>query len=116
LDDLFAPPKPTPPGKEPAKTELDDLFGPEPAAPPAADDDPFNAAVTVSMRQWMDNTGKYQVQAKIVEIQADKVRLFKDNGRYCTVPMHRLSIVDHQYVEQLAAQLGQGVIGQIAGR
>jgi hypothetical protein len=126
LDDLFGTPQAAPaaaaPAAAPAADPLEDLFGTPPAAPtpaaaPAADDDPFKAVNDeLPMRLWTDDTGKYQVTGRLVEIQDGKVRLFKDNGKFSTVPMNRMSDADQEYVAQLAAQFGHGVIGQIAGR
>jgi len=134
-DDLFAPtpapakPAPAPaaePKAEPAKTNLDDLFGPPAAKPepapqanPAADE-PFSSLqrepVELSMRTWVDNTGKYRITAKLVAILDGQVRLLKDTGKTTTVDMNRLSQADQQYVQVLAGQFGSATIGQIAAR
>jgi len=132
LDDLFSPaakPEPAPaaePKAEPAKTNLDDLFGPPAAKPEAAPkakpqaDDPFSSLqrepVELSMRTWVDNTGKYRVTAKLVAILDGQVRLLKDSGKTTTVDMNRLSQADQQYVQVLAGQFGSATIGQIAAR
>jgi hypothetical protein len=129
-DDLFgdpaAAPKPaampasaTPPAAAPA----DDLFGTPPAAAPATPapapatapaDDPFappsNDKVTSrAYRLWVDDTGTFQVRAKLVVVLDGKVRLLKENGKFTTVPLERLSKADLQFVvEQSAiAALGQ---------
>jgi hypothetical protein len=85
-----------PAGKEeaPAADDVDDLFG-ETEQP--ADE----------FRLWTDNTGKYQVHAKLVEVLDGKVRLLKDTGRFTTVPFERLSHPDLAFVmqqHQLVAQ------------
>lgn len=67
-------------------------------------------------RLWTDNTGDYHVQARVFEILDGQVRLLKQNGKYCTVPLDRLSAGDREYVESLAVQHGRGVIAHIAGR
>jgi hypothetical protein len=68
------------------------------------------------MRQWVDNTGKFQVTAKLVEVLDGKVRLLKDSGKTTTVELGRLSDTDQQYVQTLVAQHGSAVIGQVAAR
>jgi hypothetical protein len=118
----------------PAPAAADDIFGsptavpvaPAPAAPqpaPAkpADDDPFSARVTpteelLAMRSWTDNTGTFSVNGKLIAILDGKVRLLKENGRTCTVPMRRLSQADAEYVQVMAGKLGQGILIQLASR
>ena len=92
---------------------------PEPnTAPPANPEDPFSRArpTELPMRQLVDNTGMYQVQARLIVILDGKVQLLKETGKTCTVPMRRLSQADQQYVQRLAAQFGQGQIGLLAAR
>jgi hypothetical protein len=127
LDDLFGAPGPAPatPAPKPAADALDDLFGapsqespapakpaaapaPQPAPKPApAADDPFSAvqpagAESLAVREWVDNTGSFSVRARLVQILDGKVRLLKENGRTCTVEIHRLSPNDLAYVEGLS--------------
>ncbi len=105
----FEPPQLDPPAAEP-----------KPEAPaedkPAADDDPFKGAADLPLRRWIDNSGAFETEARLAVIAEGKVRLLKTNGRYCTVPMHRLSDADREYVEQMRAEFGVGAIGQLAGR
>jgi hypothetical protein len=51
------------------------------------------------MRNWTDNTGIYHTMARLVVIGSDSVRLLKDNGRFTTVPLRRLSKADLDYVK-----------------
>ncbi len=109
-DDLFG--KPT--SAEPAPANLDDLFGtpaePAPeAAAPAAESDPFSDAFK-SSRVWRDNTGNFEVTAVLAEVHPDKVRLLKDNGKFSTVPIRRLSVEDRQLVEAIASKLKAGQV------
>ncbi|NLF70824.1 MAG: cytoskeleton assembly control protein, partial [Candidatus Anammoximicrobium sp.] len=108
------------------KSNLDDLFGPPAAKPeaapakPAANADPFSSVplepAELSMRTWVDNTGKFQVTAKLVAILDGQVRLLKDTGKTTTVVMDRLSDADQQYVQDVAGHFGSAVIGQVAAR
>lgn len=70
-------------------------------------DDPFGDASvkTPEMRLWVDNTGTFKVTAKLVEVNADSIRILKDNGRTSTVPMSRLSSEDRMYVAEMSAHL-----------
>jgi hypothetical protein len=67
-------------------------------------------------RKWVDDTGNYTVFGRLVVIGDDHVRLLKKNGRYCTVPMGRLSQADREYVQTLLVRYGTGTIGQLAVR
>jgi hypothetical protein len=104
--------------------ELNDLFG-APATSAKVDQESVekiaesSSSVTpelLPMRTWTDNTGNFSVVGRLIEIKADGVRLAKENGRTCSVPMRRLSQVDADYVQQIAASHGQGVIGQFVAR
>ncbi|MCA9202279.1 MAG: hypothetical protein KDA59_04515, partial [Planctomycetales bacterium] len=134
VDDLFGAPadnaEPAPAPAPAAGESIDDLFGAPPAADeapaaeepapaentqPAADPfaDPFSS---LEMRRWKDNTGEFEVNGKLVVLAADYVRLLKDNGRHCTVPMNRLSQVDREYVEAFAAKNGLDRVEHLASR
>jgi CubicO group peptidase (beta-lactamase class C family) len=52
-------------------------------------------------RKWSDTTGKFSVEAELVEVKADKVVLRKAGGAEITVPLARLSQVDRRYLESL---------------
>lgn len=68
------------------------------------------------MRDWVDNTGLFRVRGRVHQILDRHVRLLKDNGRFSTVPLRRLSPEDLQYVMQLRAEFGVGLIGHVASR
>ena len=138
FDDLFG--DPAPDGDEmPSEDEpegeseagagdlFDDLFG----NPPSEDgdeneaeaeaDDLFSSSITpkrdlLVRRRWVDNTGYYKIQGKLIAILDGKVRILKENSRTCTVPLGRLSQQDLAYVTKIAMQYGEGVIGQLAAR
>ncbi len=55
------------------------------------------------IRRWTDNTGIYHTTAQLVEVGDASVRLWKDTGRFTTVPLRRLSPADLRYVHQHAA-------------
>ena len=127
LDDLFGGDEPADePAEEPAEGGLDDLFGgDEPADEPAEEpaegglDDLFGAAPRAEelpMRTWVDNTGLFTTQGRLVVIQSDFVRLIKDNGNFTTVKMHRLSENDQAYVTRIAREVGTGEVSHLASR
>jgi hypothetical protein len=68
------------------------------------------------MRTWSDNTGNFQIRGRLAVILDGKVRIFKENGRYTTVSLERLSDADRDYVEQKLAEFGLGEIGDLAAR
>jgi len=63
-------------------------------------------AKQVTSRVWTDSTGKFKIEAELVEILDDKVRLKKKDGQELTVPVNRLSVADQTFVlaNQLAAR------------
>jgi hypothetical protein len=127
------------PGDEPAEPAapagdaFDDLFGPAPEAPaepaPAAEEpapaeeaepadpfaDPFSTVRReLPLRKWTDDTGRFQIEGRLLVIFEGKVRILKPTGRTTTVPFERLSQEDVRYVEQAIAQYGHGPIGRVA--
>jgi hypothetical protein len=107
FDNLFAAP-PAEPASEvfPEKSIFEGLFDPAPQPP---------APRMPSMRMWLDNTGRFQTRARLAEILDGKVRLYKDNGRYSTVPLRRLSEVDLAYVREQTDIHGYGSIASPFG-
>ncbi len=73
------------------RAEIEDLFG-----------EPADATVSNSMRLWSDNTGKFQVYARLISVNDTHVRLLKDTGKYTTVSFNRLSRADLAFVRQHA--------------
>ena len=67
------------------------------------------------MRTWTDNTGTFTIEGKLIAILDGKIRILKENGRTCTVVLRRLSHDDAEYVQGIAAKLGEGVLIQLAG-
>ncbi len=78
--------------------ELDKLFGIGSFVPPSE----FKGA---EFQTWVDNTGTYTVRARLVVIYSDRVKLIKENGKFTTVPINRLSEKDFQYVQWVASNL-----------
>lgn len=109
-DDLFGTPASQPESdSEPAPAEEDDLFGKK--------DQPEAQSIMVSQaayRQWRDNTGNFEIEAKLAEIHTDYVRLLKTNGNYCKVPMRRLSDADRLFVQQIANRVADGSVKMVS--
>jgi hypothetical protein len=55
------------------------------------------------MRMWVDNTGHYSVNARLIRFAGNSVQLMKDNGRTTTVRLNRLSERDLQFVNRQAS-------------
>ena len=95
-----------------ADNDLNDLFGvpetAEAAQPPVAREPAPATQTFKSTRTWHDNTGLFQVDAKLVVIFSDSVRLLKENGKFCTLPIRRLSDSDKQFIEHVAQLLPGG--------
>ncbi len=119
-NDLFEAPVETPtPDKDNSVDDLDDLFGAQPVPPkaPAQQTKPVTEqSVELPVRLWTDNTGNYQTKGRLVKVTSTYVRLLKDNGRFSTVPKHRLSEADLAYVNEVTQQLGVEYFDQVAQR
>lgn len=132
-DDPFAP-LATP--SAPAKVEdhSDDPFAPSPA-PPAREEKPTppqlaeptlkkidllapGADGRLPLRTWTDNSGQFNVKAKLVLILDGKVRLLKETGRTTTVAIERLSQADRAYVQEAIERYGDDLakLHQLAAR
>jgi SLA1 homology domain 1, SHD1 len=60
------------------------------------------------MRHWVDNTGNFSCEGRLVRVLDGQVQLLKDNGHNSTVPMGRLSDADLSFVyRQASAQRSQ---------
>jgi hypothetical protein len=55
-------------------------------------------------RTWTDRSGKYTVEATLVEIRDDAAVLEMDDGRQVSVPIERLSDEDREHVQQWQQQ------------
>jgi hypothetical protein len=97
-------------------SEVEDLFS-EPTdkpstsasldAKPADVEGPADTEEPSPMRVWTDNTGKYQVRARLIVVGDRHVKLLKETGKTTTVPFSRLSgsdlaFVQHQVSSELA--------------
>jgi hypothetical protein len=67
-------------------------------------------------RTWIDNTGSFSVEGRLIEINEEAVRLLKTNGRTCTVPHRRLSPADAAYVQSVVAQLPEETVAMAVNR
>lgn len=57
-------------------------------------------------RTWTDNTGKYAVEAELVEVRDGNVHLRKTDGSVVSVPLERLSAADRRYLNLLPGMEG----------
>lgn len=55
-------------------------------------------------RLWTDKTGKFSVDAKLIDHNETHVKLQKSDGRVITVPLNILSDADSQFVKDLDAE------------
>jgi len=57
------------------------------------------------VRHWTNAAGTHQAQGWLVELQADRVRILKVNGRHTTVARESLSAADSAYVSAVNSRL-----------
>ena len=67
-----------------------------------------------TMREWIDNTGRYTCHARMLQFDSGNVRLLKDNGRTTTVPVYRLSQGDLEFVHRQASAQRSDMYGHTA--
>jgi len=98
----------------PAPAVEENLFD-EPAdkpapAEPKAENDPFSTTGPLPIqpvRRWIDDTGLHETVGRLVEVQPDRIRILKANGRFALVPLSRLSRHDQNHIatqQSLAAK------------
>jgi hypothetical protein len=125
-DDPFAPAAPRAPiaPANPPAPANDDPFAPLPPAnppPPPLAAEPTTLKIAdalvpgpdgrLPLRQWYDDSGKFEVKARLVVILDGKVRLLKETGRTTTVPLVRLSAADQAYIAEIIARYGKDLTG-----
>jgi WD40 repeat protein len=63
---------------------------------------PTPASTTAQLRQWSDQSGKFKIEAQLIEVTGGNVRLRRADGRVVTVPEKMLSADDQKYLQELA--------------
>ncbi len=63
---------------------------------------PTSSLAEGSFRTWRDKSGKFEVEAKLVEQKDGKARLLKKDGRIISVPVTALSNNDQKHLKSLA--------------
>lgn len=58
-------------------------------------------ATPVSARKWTSTSGKFSVEAELLEVKDGSVRLKKRDGKIVTVPLAKLSKADREHVAAL---------------
>lgn len=53
----------------------------------------------IDFRMWHDQSGKFSVRAKLLEVKNDKVRLLTENGSIKEISIQRLSAADAEYCQ-----------------
>lgn len=51
-------------------------------------------------RVWVDSKGRFSVEARLIELDADRVVLLRDNGQRVSVAIDRLSEADRDYLAE----------------
>ena len=59
------------------------------------------AAAPASARKWTNDTGKFSVEAELVEAKDGSVTLKKQNGKVITVPLSKLSKADRDFLASI---------------
>ena len=87
---------------EPIDSEPIEPAAPEPAAvEPPPENEESAPQHTRPVRTWADATGKHEIEASLVSVNGDTVRLRKTDGTIAEVPLERLSPDDREYIKSL---------------
>lgn len=133
-DEIFDAPSNNVSNEADADFDIDDLFGANTAPAKSVAEEspasikeavvqvvsknvmPTNSLDETRVRTWIDNTGVYNVEGRLIEITDDHVRLLKTNGRTCTVPNTRLCKADAAYVESVREQVESSRLAMLTGK
>ena len=66
------------------------------------------ASAIAAGRTWTDHSGKFTIEAELVDIEGETVRLRRPSGDEFTIPLARLSAADQEYVRRQAAGAAAG--------
>ncbi|NLE37217.1 MAG: hypothetical protein GX621_04250 [Pirellulaceae bacterium] len=69
----------------------------------SASDNPFESAK--GFRTWEDDSGKFKIEAELVEVKGNSVRLKKRDDEILTVPLDRLSAKDQQLIARFQGRV-----------
>lgn len=58
-------------------------------------------SLAAEVRTWSDKSGKFKVQAELIEVLKDKVALKKPDGKRVEIPLDKLSDADRKFVESM---------------
>jgi hypothetical protein len=115
-DDLFGPPatdeKPAEEEEEKPAEEsntFDDLFGEAKAVLGMP-----GGLASSENRRWVDNTGNFSCEGRMLQMLDGNVRILKATGRTTTVPLARLSNDDLQFVNRQANAQKAEAMGKTA--
>lgn len=66
-------------------------------------------------RTWTDQSGKFSVEAELIDVQDGKARLKKADGTILAVSLQKLSVADRRYVERLGRPAAAAPADRITG-
>jgi hypothetical protein len=76
----------------------------------------IDSLADTKVRTWIDNTGRFRTEGRLIEIEDDGVRLLKTTGKTCTVPNSRLSDADAAYVASVVQQLETSRLAMLSSK
>lgn len=76
---------------------------------------PLATAVGDKPRTWTDTTGQFSVEAELVDVDGDSVKLRRNDGSIISVPLTKFSAEDKQYLAKLPKVLEGEVISVADG-
>jgi hypothetical protein len=67
-------------------------------------------------RTWVDNTGTFKTEGRLILIGDGFIRLLKSNGNTCTVPNDRMSKADANYVNSVRDEVNKARVAMLTAR
>lgn len=64
----------------------------------------FWLAESLAAREWSDSSGQFKVEAELVGVLGDKVKLRKTDGSVIEIPRSKLSVADQEFLAKRARQ------------
>ncbi len=76
----------------------------------------LNPLAETRVRVWIDNTGGFRTEGRLIELGDDSIRLLKSNGKTCTVPTERLSDADAAYIDGIRSRIESMPLAMVTPR
>ncbi|NNE00376.1 MAG: hypothetical protein HKN47_23910 [Pirellulaceae bacterium] len=67
-----------------------------------ASEKPNSGSDPAGIREWTDKTGRYKIQAELIDVSDDVAKLKRDDGKLIQIPISKLSDEDATIAKNFA--------------